>query len=723
MCTAQYNTTISYDIVMGVIILFMKSFKIVGALLFAVTFSICSANALLAVGNDVRLVVNGEELSNLPASPVIRNDFTLVPARHVFERVGAVVDWHAESRAVYVGFGDSLLVMYIDNPQANMDGRLIPMAVPPSIINNATMIPLRFVSESFGFDVGWDPAARVASVDSALPQPDLPLPAPKSTLPSTPVSTPAPPSAPSPAVVPARDVSTREIPFVSAPLTQISSIVFPDAQSPGAFLVRAASPITGVETILMEDNRLILDIQNAEMNLPQSHFAVNNAQVRQIRASQFEVEPVMVTRVVFDLQDGVEFRVDINDDRTAIIVDFGLNTMTDVRFQSDGGSDVVTLSFLNAPVVNVYPVIDPNRLIIDAPSTVAAQIWSQAQAGRFVSAIHVEQVHEGLARITMDLTDIAMFATTIDGNTVTVRLTEPTFRNIRYNAQTQVLQIAKNQAIPMHTDRWMAVDHYHESRYTIILPGDFSGLLGYGLFMLNDDFLRSVLIQNNANNQTELIISTNRTLTFDVTEDAAYIYIRAINPRERYDRIVVLDPGHGGTDPGAAHNGLREADVVLDITLRTIALLEQEGSVRVYSTRRSDVTMSLRQRVNFANPLADLFISIHNNAAPNTAARGIETYYYPHANDASAGLTNRRVADMIHASLVSTLDANDREVRQRQFYVIRHTTMPAALAEIGFLSNLEDAALLATDNYRQQAAQALAESIWAVFAAHPPQRP
>jgi N-acetylmuramoyl-L-alanine amidase len=170
-------------------------------------------------------------------------------------------------------------------------------------------------------------------------------------------------------------------------------------------------------------------------------------------------------------------------------------------------------------------------------------------------------------------------------------------------------------------------------------------------------------------------------------------------------RVVVIDAGHGGRDPGAVGiGGLQEKGVVMDISNQVARLLEQNG-VQVVMTRQDDREIDLAPRVQLANRVnADIFVSIHANAIDMSRpdVNGIETYYY------SSGL---RLAQTIHNSLLQGTGARDRRVRQARFYVLRHTSMPAVLLEVGFVTGAEDAPRLANAAYRTQLAQSIAQGI------------
>lgn len=170
------------------------------------------------------------------------------------------------------------------------------------------------------------------------------------------------------------------------------------------------------------------------------------------------------------------------------------------------------------------------------------------------------------------------------------------------------------------------------------------------------------------------------------------------------DRVIVLDPGHGGSDPGAVGTGgLKEKDVNLDIAKRVYRLLKENTAAQVYLTRDSDRFVSLDARSSMANKLgADIFVSIHINAAENGRERGIETYAY-HSSPKGAWA----LAWYIQEQLVKELGLRDRGLKAGNFHVIRETRMNSVLLEIGFISDATEETLLAKSSTRERAAQAI----------------
>ena len=196
--------------------------------------------------------------------------------------------------------------------------------------------------------------------------------------------------------------------------------------------------------------------------------------------------------------------------------------------------------------------------------------------------------------------------------------------------------------------------------------------------------------------------------------------------RGNYDvlnKIVYLDAGHGGYDPGASYFGISEKSLTLAIQSRVKAKLEAEG-YQVVTTRTSDTYVDLTDRSHAANASeSDIFVSIHINASGSSAAQGIETYYYQpyaeypsrinatyHANPTRLSMSDT-LANAIQSSLINATGAQNQGVKRQTFAVLRETTAPAVLLELGFLSNPQEAARLNTSAYQETLANAIVAGI------------
>ena len=220
-------------------------------------------------------------------------------------------------------------------------------------------------------------------------------------------------------------------------------------------------------------------------------------------------------------------------------------------------------------------------------------------------------------------------------------------------------------------------------------------------------------------------------LTFIVAPDEQPYFENIPAPRVGFPTIVI-DPGHGGNDDGAKGHGLVEKDLTLDVAMRTEALLKQFG-FRTVLTRTDDSYVALPERAAIANRIDNaVFVSIHFNHA--YGGTGIETFYAtkkiaPESAWTWVGFFNKpapisedngeSLAGFIQASMVMRTEANNRGIRGRPLYVVRHTRCPAALVECGFISNAFESRLIANTDYRDRLAKALAEGVMSYTKSRP----
>jgi N-acetylmuramoyl-L-alanine amidase len=171
---------------------------------------------------------------------------------------------------------------------------------------------------------------------------------------------------------------------------------------------------------------------------------------------------------------------------------------------------------------------------------------------------------------------------------------------------------------------------------------------------------------------------------------------------------IVLDPGHGGNDPGATGNGLQEKQLTLTIASKVRTLLEEQYIVDAILTRTADVYVGLSERAQFANGLgADYFVSLHHNAGGGT---GFESFIYP----GTSGTETGRRQDVVHAEMMkfyAGFGLRDRGQKEANFAVLRETAMPAILLENLFIDHAGDASYLKNPSFIQGLSQAIATGI------------
>lgn len=314
------------------------------------------------------------------------------------------------------------------------------------------------------------------------------------------------------------------------------------------------------------------------------------------------------------------------------------------------------------------------------------------QAGLFVERQEAEDVREKLERIDAETRLLDIEETPVVGRSTLVRSTASSTNSNRTGFQYRLIVQGSSDSLLQQVRR--------------IIPDAFrttifgQRVIQAGLFVERQE--AEVVEQALAQIRTEKrILGINDGIAQRSTTSPSL-------PRIQNGKVVVvIDPGHGGRDPGAVGiGGIHEADIVLDIATQVASLIENEG-LQAVLTRSDDREVDLGPRVDLSDAVnADLFVSIHANAISMSRpdVNGIETYYY--YSSAAASL-----AETIHNSLLNFTSMNDRGVRQARFYVLTETSMPAVLVEVGFVTGREDAVRLSSAASRSQIAEAIANGI------------
>ncbi|WP_099469968.1 N-acetylmuramoyl-L-alanine amidase family protein [Konateibacter massiliensis] len=189
-----------------------------------------------------------------------------------------------------------------------------------------------------------------------------------------------------------------------------------------------------------------------------------------------------------------------------------------------------------------------------------------------------------------------------------------------------------------------------------------------------------------------------------------------IEPKSIYDKIVVIDAGHGSYDNGAEYFNTKEKDINLAVVLKLKELLDA-SDIKAYYTRLDDTKPTNLTRVNFANGMeADFFISVHNNGDTKaSSSAGTEVLY--NEKEAESDFGSKQLAQLCQDELVSLLGSRDRGIvaGTERAAVINHAEIAAALVEIGFISNQAEVAKLNTESYQEKAAQAIYNALVKAF--------
>ncbi|HEY3314927.1 MAG TPA: N-acetylmuramoyl-L-alanine amidase [Bacillota bacterium] len=630
------------------------------ALMVAVILS--SSSAIAAAAPKIKIVINGTVIPS-DTAPSVQSGRVLVPLRVISEYLGATVAYEAKTKTVTAALNGTTISLRLGEKKATVNKAVVSLEVAATAVSGHTIVPLRFIGQAFGASVNWDAKSN--------------------------------------SVIIRRDGT-------------VSDLHYDKGTGQATVTIDVKGGASGFTTAVTSNpDRLIVDISGAELGLPKTTYEFNDPALTGARAGQISQNPD-VTRVILEFPEATVTKVAADAAKTAIKVTFGYK-VTKIGLETRGQEKVVAIGTTGPVKCETAVLTGPDRAIIDVQgATLSAALTqtalqfsddtiSQLRVAQFASNPDVVRVvadlkkPAGMGIETRDLEAVGHFLTTVN------RLSyEKTAAGAR-------LTVDASQGVSWNVSRLA-----YPNRLVIELPFAAAGVIGAGQAP-NDGLVRTISWSQSSASppSVDLTIESPSMLDYQVTPGAdGKQLVFTLTPASIAGKLVVVDPGHGGPDPGArGPKGTLEKDIDLAISLYLRDSLEAAGA-RVMILRTADVDVGLYDRPAMANAAgADLFVSVHNNANPYALLSGTETYY------TDTNPLNRYLADKVHAAVVTSLGTIDRGVRTEPFVVIRETKAPSVLVEGLYLSNPTDEKRLKDPNFQRSLAQAIAKGLTAFYQA------
>ncbi len=721
-------------------------------------------NRLVTLSIDGTRLETGDMPAVLIEDSETAKSHTLVPVREVFESraIGGQVKWDTKNQEILVTYGETTVELKINSNIARVNGEEIPLDMPAKLIrdsnkdNAKTMIPLRFVSENLGFNVDWNQESYTALISTfAMKAPndgvdDGKLDGDGVIEDGNKVEddlTPSKPNDLEDKLVERIDGNDAKRPLPTAlfdnpivfegdvegearenivrkkhPLAYIKDVDFD--MDDHFFTINVDGQITDIEDY-MWDGKYILEVENADFDRASMNIDYQrNPIADEIRMGRHTDESgVAFGKIVFDLKEsGYKFTVSLNKERNQIFVKPMNSSVANITLGQNESGDFVEIGGVNARGVKAFRLSKPSRIVFDIPNTVTPFGYQEADAsGQYVTNIRTSQFDATTTRIVLEVDGQPDYEIIeLDGETTRVQIKEPDYEHIVYDRTDDIPTVTIEKDI-QEVNGVKYTDRYQDREYIITIPGDYRSHFGSGLVKVNDGIIDNISVKLNASGDTEVTIKTATIYEFRVEEDEKGIAIKAYKPKELYKKVVVIDAGHGGNDPGAvvADGKYYEKDINLGVTLELKKLLDKHPDMKVYYTRISDVRPSLEERCILANEVeADFFLSIHANTFSQSSYRGTETLYLPGKD--TPGLNAFELADVVQRVFTANTLFPSYKIKQRDnLYVLNKTNMPAVILEMGYMSNPEDLKILTDKSYYDEIARGIELSILETFRLYP----
>ena len=487
---------------------------------------------------------------------------------------------------------------------------------------------------------------------------------------------------------------------------------FQSPDSDGNDYIISASDKVGTVSAEYRNNELVLCFYDAKTKLQKSQMDFSaDAAISAVKLREYKSSGVNVAEFAFALRPAVkDFAIRLDDLGERVVVEMITNAVIQVSLANRGEEELLMIEGFQPLRLNLHRGAE-NTLEIEVPS--AQSLLAEADsyvASRYISRMAVTGQEKGKTKVKLWLRENTEFVPEGQG----IRCFAAKTKDIKYSYG--ILALKRPESFDMSKVDYL-LDIY-QRKASLSFP--YEGYLD-GAYWIADDFVTKV---EAVGGRLEFTFPSVRELT--IAEDRDRIYISAKKPKEIFTKVVFIDIGHGGNDPGA----IRQADIGMGeqkylekdanfaLTMQLKAKLEQNPQVRVYYSRLTDENPSAYERARLANETgADFFLSLHHNmtTVKDRKIEGTDVYYLE--GRSNGNLSSRRLSELILQNYAQTTAfANRLMLDAPHLYMVKYPKMPAVIVESGFMSDDGDLRKMFDPAVQERTAQALYDAIMQAFA-------
>lgn len=643
----------------------------------------------------VNLVMGGKDvITDIPAILFEQSGKTrtLVPLRFIIDTLGAEVTWDNDTKEATVFLKGKVIVLKAGSTTALVDGESYPLPdkVPVKLMgidyNYRTLVPIRFVSEQLGLDVGWIQDTQTVTINKPLQ-------------------------------------SVKSVQFNNNPAHP--ELVFKttgEVEFSSYFL--QATEVGGTDQLVLDMANTLFDFDSASgMDWSGiSHMGIYAAGIRTVEGSQAEANPY-TTRFVVSLDRKMGYEVQYEPKTKEIHVTFN-NSINQIRTEKIYNAETVIIKTAEAPTYNVkfadqQVVVDfinaklhfndgQDGVLSVGKGGIDSIAYSQADpAGEYEPTDLISRVAVNL-KPGQNPEDV--YIEDIDSD-LYVYVSGNPLDGFDYGKDS--LDSAHLNINTMESGAYTTRFDKGTNTLDIVLPKDAVNLDTMNLDV-DDNVVQSIGIKDTGKEYQIKLKLAKGTIFVDnspakVTSTLKFIFVNdSLNKYDYQNKLIVIDAGHGGKDPGAISpfTQTKEKDLAFGMAQKLKHKLENIG-YKVYMTRDDDTYVELKNRAEIANNLgANAFLSIHINANGKQDPKGVEMLYVPDVRD------NKTFAQILQTEVCKATGAKSIGIIERpNLVVIRETKMPAVLAELGFLTNPGEERLLLDEAYQDKLVQGMYNAI------------
>lgn len=666
------------------------------------------------------------DVSDMPS--IIINNTALLQAYKVFavSTVKAGYNYDKATKVLTLTNDTTEMKLTMGSKTAYVNGRARTMDTAPLVVTNLdskiayVMVPGSFVASCLGYDYQWNSATKTSALTKSkiitLPGseegsgPELggdPIPD------TTTFSWGLAPANLDEYTKLGSITNTSEVSVDSSLSTYITGITKEDASTNSeTYAIHGSLPFSK-STLTKQDSILNLHINNAATYY--QTFVLGGFTTGNITMNT-DMTNGSASNITFALTDPeLKYELSLSSDGLTLFVKIYRNYLNLITAGISSGEEYLQITSMKD--IKVNSTESGNIVTLQFPGTVNGIGENSIQTGlTSLKSVTASSIGNN-ALITFEKDPNSQYSVVQNGNT---------YRIVFYSTNTEY-SLKFNIPDGLSYSDITTEDQYYKNRILIKLPGDWTTYYAQNPIQWSGNMINTVglLVENG---ETNIVIDTALLQGYKLTDlGNGKVCVRLGDPRDIYKNIVVLDAGHGGTDPGAVRSLNGKTIYEKDLNYKIMYELTRkyfdspDSEVKAYYSRYDDTLVNLYDRPAIADLVgADLFVSLHMNANTKADPKGTEIYYTnTNTSTTTSGLTSKLLATFVLDSLTDKIGTNKRYISNQNLVVTREANVPAILIELGFMSNKSDLTLLTDEDFQETAAMAIYDTICEAFAAYP----
>lgn len=689
--------------------------------------------------SQTKLTLDGKKIDFGKNPGIIIDGNCMVPAKEVFEKsLGASYTYDSESGDISIKQYNVIVSMTIGSKKAYVNGKKKTLSIAPKKVKffstNVTkiMVPFRFVAESLGYGYNWVNSEATSKLTSPL------VVRYKSNSQNVEISESdwmAYTGIKGKVYYNGTQINLSDIPVISIDGTNLVQVekVFADTLG----LDYSYDTATGIITLKRNDITLTMTLNSSTALINDVPYEMNT-EVRLIEDKNTKNSYIMapVSFLAKKLGYGYSWN---SSDKTVIITrteadytnlkwsediltdaDKGSNIITNINISNKNKNDIVTITGLSSFTAIVNEDRSEGTITVNI-SNVFNQIEEVQKSftdGIFINGMKVKPSANGIS-IVLIKKDNGTYYTSQSGNIFEVIMCEDSTTNVENSMYQMKFSMPDGVTIEDITDE----DLYYEKTFILTLKGDYLNYFSSNPVSYSSSIVKNVTVSLNSAGNTEIKVQTKKLQGYKLNDCGDYIGVTIDNPSKVYEKIVVLDAGHGGKDVGALNSKENEKTLNYNIIYKRAKeyFNSKDSDIKAYWTRIDDSYVDLNTRAAFADTVeADMFISLHMNSATSTSANGLEVLYASNNKNEMSDMDSKKMATIFKEQLISDLKMTDRGIKDRvNLVVLKKNVVPSVLIELGFISNSSDFKKLSDASFQEKAAASIYRATQKCFDAYP----